>query len=132
MALITAETHFKNEFEGELLTSRGAVVPIGPGQGSTSPYDLLFGALASCFYSTFLDIVEKMRVDFEAADIAVSGEKRVEIPTTLSWVLVELTIKKPSKRDAFEKAAALAGKYCSIYQTLSHVASMRTEVRFTD
>lgn len=131
MAVIKIDANFKDSFEGELVTSR-ARVPIGPGEGRVSPYDMLLGALASCLYATFLDIVEKKRLSFESAHIEVSGEKRAEVPTTLAWVTVRLTVRKPSDRTGFERSAELVGKYCSIYQTLGHVAQMKTEVLFAE
>jgi len=131
MAILKIETRFEARFQGELITNR-ARVPIGAEQGALSPYDMLLGALASCLYATFLDIVEKKRLSFLHASIEVSGEKRTEIPTTLEWVLVKLNISGGSNRPGLESAAELASKYCSIYQTLSHVATMTTEVNFSD
>jgi len=132
MAVIKATVHFGEGFQGELVTVRDARVPIGPGAGKASPYDLLLGALASCYYATFLDIAEKKRLAFGSARVEVSGEKREQVPTTLAWVTVRLTIVKPASRDGFDQSAELAGKYCSIYQTLSHVAEMKTELAFEE
>ena len=131
MAVLSIKTVFDPAFKGTLVTSR-ARVPVGDGEGALYPYDMLLGALSSCFYSTFLDILEKKRVTIEAAELDVSGEKRTEVPTTLSWVTVRLTVRGASDRAAIERSAELAGKYCSIYQTLSHVATMKTEVAFAD
>lgn len=132
MAVLSVNVDFSNGFQGQLVTARDVRVPIGPGQGNASPYDLLLGALASCFYATFLDIVEKKRVSLDSARVEVSGQKREEVPTTLSWVSLKLTVKQASNRQAMEQAAALASQYCSIYQTLSRVAEMKTEVFFED
>lgn len=132
MAVLSVDVNFGATFMGQLVTARDARVSIGPGPGNASPYDLLLGALASCFYATFLDIVEKKRLSFTAAHITVNGEKREEVPTTLSWVLLKLSIRGANGLQGFEQAATLAGQYCSIYQTLSHVAQMKTELSFED
>lgn len=131
MPVLQIETQFDQGFQGRLLTSR-AQVPIGSGQEALAPYDMLLGALASCFYATFLDIIEKKRLALQSASVRVSGEKRAEVPTTLSWVKVLLTVHGSSNRSGMEAAAELAGKYCSIYHTLSQVADMSTVVEFAD
>ena len=134
MAVLSITADFEREFRGTLATPL-AVVPIGTGDGRLEPYDMLLGALASCYYANFLDIADKKRLSFSSASIAVSGEKRSEIPATLSWVKLRVTVRGSGQRDAnaekgFRDAAELAGKYCSIYQTLSKVADMATEFVF--
>lgn len=131
MAIISVKTPFNNDFTGELVTGR-ARVEIGTGEGRLAPYDMLLGALSSCLYATFLGVVEKKRLVFESCDIEVKGEKRAEIPTTLEWCQVEMRIKGAveGKEKHYIEAAKLAGEYCSIYQTLSHVANMSIEVIF--
>ena len=49
---------FENGFNGELLLDEGSV-KIGRAPGGAAPYDMLYGALASCLYATFLGILEK-------------------------------------------------------------------------
>ena len=98
--------------------------------GSLAPYDMLYGALASCLYSTFLDVAKKKHIDFDSVDMQVTGEKRTESPTTLKWVNVKMVIKNAQKEEGLLKSAELAAKYCSIYQTLAHVADMKLEVEF--
>lgn len=133
MPVLSIKTNFSNAFVGELITSR-ARVPIGSTEGSLVPYDMLLGALSSCLYATFLGVVEKKRLTFQACDIEVKGEKREEIPTTLKWCQVEMRIRGAveGKEKHYREAATLAGEYCSIYQTLSHVADMSIEVIFEE
>ncbi|MGB3367447.1 MAG: OsmC family protein [Acidaminobacteraceae bacterium] len=120
---------FTNEFKGELITPRGNV-KIGSGYGEVYPYDMLFGALASCLYATFLDVANKKHINYDSVDIEVTGEKRNETPTTLEWVNVKISIKNAEKEDGLVKSAELAAKYCSIYQTIALVADMNLEVEF--
>ncbi len=133
MSILKINTPFNPDFTGELVTTR-ARVPIGAGEGRLSPYDMLLGALSSCLYATFLGVAEKKRIVFEAMDIEVTGEKHTEVPTTLEWVKVVMRVKgaPENKQKGLSEAGQLAAQYCSIYQTLSHVAQMSLEVIFED
>lgn len=57
---------FANGFNGELLLDEGSV-KIGRGAGEAAPYDMLYGALASCLYATFSGILEKKRIEIKGA-----------------------------------------------------------------
>ena len=120
---------FENGFNGELLLDEGSV-KIGRTPGGAAPYDMLYGALASCLYETFLGILEKKRIEIEGTEIVVEGEKRTEVPTTLKTVHLTVTIRGTDKEDAVRKSFDLATKYCSVYQTISHVAEMSYELHF--
>ena len=120
---------FENGFNGELLLDEGSV-KIGRAPGGAAPYDMLYGALASCLYATFSGILEKKRIEIKGAEIVVAGEKRTEVPTTLKTVHLTVTIHGTDKEDAVRKSFDLATKYCSVYQTISHVAEMSYELHF--
>jgi len=119
---------FTNEFEGDLVVPN-AVVKIGSEAGTVAPYDMLLGALGSCLYSTFLDIMKKKRIEFERLEMVITGEKRTEVPTTLKWVNVEAMVYGPEKENGVSESFRLATEYCSIYRTIAHVADMSFEVR---
>ena len=119
---------YTNTFEGELIAPN-AVIKIGSEEGAVAPYDMLLGALGSCLYSTFMDIVKKKRIGFERFEMVVTGEKRTEVPATLKWVNVLATVYAPEKEIGVNQSFQLATEYCSIYQTLSHVADMSFEIR---
>jgi len=129
MAVRKADVYFGNEFKGEMDVASGKL-PLGVEKGTFEPYDLLFGALASCLYATFLDVAEKKKIGFESAHIEVSGEKRKEVPTVLTWVDTKITVKGAEKEKGLEKAFELATKYCSIYQTIGQVAEMTWSIEF--
>jgi putative redox protein len=131
MAVRKADVYFENTFKGVLDVPKGKV-PIGVEEGTVEPYDLLFGALASCLYATFLDVAEKKKIGFESARIEVTGEKRTEVPTVLTWVDTKIIIKGAEKEAGLEKSYELATKYCSIYQTIAQVAKMSWSVEFED
>ena len=120
---------FDYAFKGILKAKRGTV-DIGIEEGTIEPYDMVFGALGSCLYSTFLDIAVKKKIVYEGVRMKVSGEKRTEVPTTLKTVNVEVTVINPEKEKGLDQAMRLATEYCSVYQTLAHVAEMSYSLNF--
>lgn len=120
---------FNYAFEGTLYAPNGNA-EIGVKEGTLAPYDMLFGALAGCLYSTFLDVAMKKRISYESVDLLVTGEKRKEIPSTLKWVHVKALVHNPEKELGLEQAFELATRFCSIYETISKVAKMTYEIDF--
>ena len=129
MSQTRVELKFSNTFEGELTTARGTA-SVGQGEGQLRPYDMLLGALGTCFYATFLDIARKMRLEYESAAIDITGVKREEVPTTLSTVDMIFTISGAGDQKGFQRAAELAARYCSVHETVSKVATIRLDLRF--
>ncbi|HHX04293.1 MAG TPA: OsmC family protein [Tissierellia bacterium] len=124
--MIKVESIYKNE-KKEILTER-AKVQVGGEKEEFLPYELLFGALSSCFYYTLQDILRKKKIDVEEVRIRVEGTKRTEVPTTLEKATLHVTyVGDIDEKDA-EQSAKLAGKYCSIHHTLSLVADIRHEI----
>jgi putative redox protein len=118
---------FTNEFDGDLIAPK-SIVKIGSEDGTVAPYDMLLGALGSCLYSTFLDVMKKKRIKFERFEMVITGEKRTEVPTTLKWVNVDAKVYGPEKENGVSESFRLATEYCSIYKTISHVAEMSYEI----
>ena len=79
-----------------------------------------------------MDVMKKKRIEFERFEMDITGEKRTEIPTTLKWVNVVATVYGPAKENGVGEAFRLATEYCSIYQTLSHVAEMSYEIKIAE
>ncbi|NLE19453.1 MAG: OsmC family protein [Clostridiales bacterium] len=127
MSETTVKLGFTNEFEGTLTAKNGAV-KVGKGEGMLAPYELLLGALGGCFYSTFLGIARKMRLEFDSAAFSIHGVKREEVPTTLKTVDIVFTIRGAKGEKGFQRAAELAAKHCSVHETLSKVAEMSLRV----
>ena len=127
---VHSRVEFENTFKGTGKCDNGHTVPIG--LGGAAPYDLLTMALSSCLYSTFLDIMAKKKIEFDGAEIDVTGEKRDEVPTTRKHRKVTVRVKKlaTDSKAGVEKSFELATKYCSVYQTLSKVSKMDWEVIF--
>ena len=120
---------FGNEFEGILIAGNGTV-GIGRQEDALQPYDLLLGALGACYYSTFLDIVRKMRLEFERAEIHIRGVKREEVPTTLKTAEILFTVFGAKGDKGFSRAAELAAKYCSVHETIAKVAQISRRLEF--
>ncbi len=131
MAVRHMDVKFENGFNGVAKAPK-AELKIGVNTGEVLPYDMLFAALASCLYATFMDIVEKKKITYDSCTIEVTGEKRDEVPATLKWVNVGFNIEglQEGKEKGITKSAELATKYCSIYQTIAQVAKMSFEVKF--
>jgi putative redox protein len=129
MTIKMVELSFQQEFKGQLKADNHTI-NVGEDKGSLAPYDMLLGALASCYYSTFLDVANKKKLTFDKAEITVTGEKREEIPTTLKWVNLDIKIHGASSQKGIVKAGEMAAKYCSIYQTIAHVADMKWGISF--
>lgn len=122
---------FDKNFVGEM-TSPTGTIKLGSQPQGMKPYHLLYGALASCFYATFLSVADKMRLSFTDVSIEVSGHKREEVPATLDKVLIDMVIYNGNDQTKLRKAADLGAKYCSIHETVSKVAEIELVVTFLD
>ena len=109
-----------------------AIVKIGAKEGEVFPYDMLLGALSSCFYYTLIEILEKRKSEIPEIEIVVTGQKREKVPTTLEWVNMEITVYGKVDETQFLRFVDLAAKYCSIHETISKVATMTHKVHFVD
>ncbi len=127
MALDKITFDWDNSFNGTMHAPNG---DIKIGVNDLKPYNLLLGALGSCFYATLISITTKMRIDFAGCKLAISGNKRETAPTTLEHVLMELSVEKASDEDKFNKAVLLAAKNCSIHETLEKVANIEIVTTF--
>lgn len=97
---------------------------------TTGPYEYLLGALSGCLFLTFKDIAEKMKVSYQHVSFQTKGIKRDEVPTWLKECEIVMTVTGASDPQKFTKAMETATRYCSIYQTLAHVADMHWSVNF--
>ena len=98
---------FNDGFQGELKAKR-ASAKIGSEEGTLDPYDMVFGALGSCLYATFLEIALKKKIGYDSVHIKISGEKREEVPTFLKTTqearLMTLTTGKTFQQDVLNQA----------------------------
>lgn len=130
MALETIKQTWDTSFLGDMETPSGKFI-IGDGENRMEPYHMLFGALGSCFYATFLSIATKKRLTFDKATVEVSGSKETgkEI-NLLEKTKIILTIFNPSNEIGLKKSADLGAHFCSIHQLISKVAKIELEVLF--
>jgi len=124
---------FTNGFEG--ISTNGGGSRLAISGDAWRPYELLFSALASCMYATFLDVIEKKRLAFESVTIEVDGEKLEDVPAYLKKCDIVFTIHGAAGDDEavagqFSASLKLAEKYCSIYNTLAKIAEMNTRLVF--
>ncbi len=120
---------FKEGFVGEMISPTG-IVKIGKQDNGVAPYHMLYGALGSCFYATFLSISDKKRLTFDGAEIEITGSKRDQSPATLEKVDIKLVVFNPSHEEKLRKAAQLGAQHCSIHETISKVANIDLDIIF--
>lgn len=122
---------FDNNYHG-ILTGHHGATRVGAEEGALAAYDMFLGGLAACLNHTFQSIVDKKKLTFHSVSYDIVGEKRKEVPTTLETVEVNVTIKgaEEGKEEQYEKAMDLATQYCSVYQTISKVSEMTTNITF--
>ncbi|HPX92686.1 MAG TPA: OsmC family protein [Bacillota bacterium] len=120
---------FGPHYHGHVQGKRGSLV-LGREENEFGPYDLVLAGLSGCFYLTFLSITEKMQLSYREVTIDIQGHHRKDPPTTLEHVVLDMTVEGAdiSKEKQFRRATEIAGKYCSVYQTLSHVAEIETKL----
>jgi len=129
MAVDNIKLEFSNNFKGVMQAPNGEI-KIGDEKDEMLPYHLLFGALGSCFYATFLSISYKKRLTFDKATIEISGNKRDQEPATLEQVSMKMVVKNPSNEAQILKSAELGAKFCSIHETIARVAKIDLIVEF--
>lgn len=125
--------HIVSQFgkhEGRLVTDSGASVALGRTAETFAPYELLLGALSYCLFRTFESLAEKMKLSYEGMDMHIEGVKRDDKIQMLETCHIRVEGKGASDKDLFTKAFETATRYCSVFNTLSKVASMSWEVRF--
>ncbi len=126
--MLKVNTSYKPQ--GYTLETDRAIVKIGAKEGEVFPYDMLLGALSSCFYYTLLEIYEKRKEEVPPIEIVVTGQKREKVPTTLEWVNMDITVFGKVDEKQFLRFVDIAARYCSIHETISKVATMTHEVHF--
>lgn len=124
----TIEINYNGKNEGILKASLEAQV----GANGFKPYEIILGGLGACLNYTFQDVLDKMRLSVDSVDYQISGEKREEVPTILKEVSVNVTVTgvEESQQGRVEKAWQKATEYCSMYETLSRIATMKPSLTF--
>ena len=129
MAYDNIQLNYDYDFKGEIHTPE-AKTSVGDTDNGLMPYHMLFGALGSCFYSTFLMVSKKMRLTFKKAELEVSGYKTDPNQKILDHVKIDMVVYEPSNEDRLMKASKLGAQYCSIHEIISNVAEIELNVTF--
>ncbi|MCF0114511.1 MAG: OsmC family protein [Erysipelotrichaceae bacterium] len=122
MAFIKYENGFHGTYD-----VNGFTIKIGREEGSVAPYDMTYGAIASCLYATYLDLIEEKHLVIKGADIDISGIKREMIPTTLEELTIKITVYSDEELDILQHTFNQALATCSMVQTFKLVATIHTE-----
>jgi putative redox protein len=129
MQEISVSMRFGTALAGDMMAEERRLA-IGRSSGGFAPYELLLGALGSCYYATFIGVAQKMRLKYEGVDIAIHGVKRDEIPTTLKTVDMVVTVRGAASEKGFDRASTLSAKYCSVHETIAKVAQINLTLKF--
>ncbi|MFA5693036.1 MAG: OsmC family protein [Acholeplasmataceae bacterium] len=129
MGYDTIKLNYDYDFKGEIITPT-AKANLGDAENGLRPYHMLFGALGSCFYATFLSVAKKMRLTFDEASIEVSGYKSDPSLKILDQVEMKLVVVNPSDQDRLLKSAKLGAEYCSIHALVEKAAHIELKVEF--
>ena len=129
MAYDNIKLNWDFDFKGEISFPSGKA-NLGENENGLMPYNLLFGALGSCFYATFLSVAKKMRLKFDNATIEVSGKKLDEDSKVIQYLEMNMVIENPSDKDRLLKSAKLGIQYCSIHELISRTAEIKLNVEF--
>lgn len=128
---INVKMVFDNQTNGILNGSHGSV-RVGGEDGALMAYEFVLGGLGACVNHTLQSVLDKKKIEIHGINYEIEGAKRDDVPATLETVVVDITISgvEDDKQEKVQKAVDLATKYCSMYATLSQVASMTTNVHF--
>lgn len=124
----TVTLSYNGHNEGTLNATEKA--PIGA--VGFQPYEMVLGGLGACLNYTFQDVLDKMRTTVGSVRYEITGLKQEAIPTVLQEVIIKVTLTgvDETKKGKVEKAWLKATEYCSMYETLSRVATMKPELIF--
>lgn len=121
---------YNNSFNGEMDNNRNEYLT-KIGEKGLMPYELAMTGLVSCFYSTFVDIATKKRLEWEFVEVDFSWEKLDEAVAFLKEANINMTVTiVKGKEEHFDKAFELAAKYCSLFQTFSKVADVSWKAEY--
>lgn len=131
---VTAEGVLR--WNGKLRFSGGA--PGGPpieldgdGEVAPSPVTALLVAGAACAAADVVIILEKMRIELAAIDVAMHAERRDATPRRLQKFHMVFTVKGAGlDQDKLSRAVSLSiEKYCSVLSSLADDIAVSYEAR---
>lgn len=112
----------------------GASRSIGGDESGFRPMQLLLASLGSCSGIDVINILRKSRVDFDAVDVEVEGDRREGTPSPFTRVRMTFRVTgRGVDRAKAEKAVSLSvEKYCSAVASLDPSIKVETAVEITE
>jgi putative redox protein len=115
--------------------SIGASKAIGGDESGFRPMQVLLASLGGCSGIDVINILKKSRVDFDAVDVDVEGERKQGVEPS-PFTRVKLTFKVTGRnveRSKAEKAVSLSvEKYCSAIASLDPAIQVETAVEIVE
>jgi putative redox protein len=115
--------------------SIGASKSIGGDESGFRPMQVLLASLGGCSGIDVINILKKSRVDFDAVDVDVEGERKQGVEPS-PFTKVKLTFKVTGRsvdRAKAEKAVSLSvEKYCSAIASLDKGIKVETTVEIVE
>jgi putative redox protein len=103
----------------------------GNGKAAYSPVQAFALAFAGCTGADIVDMAGKMRVNFKALDVHISGDRNAEAPRYFKALRItyRVTGLDPADRPKIERAIALSQeKYCSVLHSLRKDMQISSEL----
>ncbi len=94
------------------------------GKKDIMPYDMTYGAIASCLFATFLGIAKKKDIYVRDAHVSIDGKKRKKTPTTLEYISIRVTVDTDADEEAVKECMGQALLECSMVQTFALIADI--------
>ena len=123
-------THWKKEDEFVATVSgHDILMSANPDKGS-SPKQMLLAGLAGCTGIDVVDMLKKMRVEFEAFSITVCAHQTDEHPKIYDHIKILYTFTgKNIDKSKIEKAVKLSKeKYCGVSAMLAKASTIKFEI----
>ncbi len=121
-----AYIEYRNGFNGTYKVG-GQTLLIG--KEKLMPYDMTYGAIASCLYSNFTKSVGKRGLKVSGTDVVVNGVKRDTVPATVKELTISFNVYTDASYEDILESFNEAIENCSMVQTFKMVAELKTEVK---
>jgi putative redox protein len=115
--------------------SIGASKSIGGDESGFRPMQVMLASLGGCSGIDVINILKKLRVDFDAVDVSVEGDREAgKEPSPFRRVKLTFTVTgRGVERAKAEKAVSLSvEKYCSAIASLDKDIAVETAVEIVE
>ena len=116
-----AELYYHDGFHGSYQIGNQT---LSIGKDAIMPYDMTYGAIASCLYAAYLGIAKAKDVYVRNAHVSIDGRKRTTVPTTLEYLSIHMVVDTDAEEEAVKACMDQAILNCSMVQTFARVAEI--------